>query len=156
MRTEPRRAPRVAVGAVVVDPCGRVLLIRRAKPPGLGHWTLPGGRVEPGEGVEAAALRELLEETGVEGRVVCLLGIVSIEREGFSYAIHEHLVEPMSPGPLRPGDDAAEAIWVDAGALSALGVLPDAIAVIERGLDEARAQGLVALRAEDPASGERA
>jgi mutator protein MutT len=159
MQTEPGRtppAPRIAVGAVVVEPGGRVLLIRRARPPGLGHWTLPGGRLEAGETLEAAVVRELREETGLEGRVVCELGVVVIEREGYSFAIHEYLLEAVSRGPLSAGDDAAEARWVATGDLEALGVLPDALAVILRGVDEAKARGLAAPARGGPANGERA
>jgi len=53
-----------------------VLLIRRGKPPRLGEWSLPGGRIEWGERAEAAALRELREETAVEGAILGLLDVV--------------------------------------------------------------------------------
>lgn len=56
--------PVVAVGVVVIDD-DRVLLVQRAKPPSVGRWTVPGGKVELGESLEEAALRELLEETGM-------------------------------------------------------------------------------------------
>jgi ADP-ribose pyrophosphatase YjhB (NUDIX family) len=128
-----------AVGAVVLDAAGRVLLIRRGRPPGVGRWTLPGGRVERGESLEEAVLRELREETALEARVQCPLGTVSIEREGFRYVIHEHLVAPLGDGALRPGDDAAEVRWVARHELEALGVLTDAIAVIDRGIGMAAA-----------------
>jgi ADP-ribose pyrophosphatase YjhB (NUDIX family) len=129
----------LAVGAVVLDPSGRVLLIRRARPPGLGSWTLPGGRVEEGESLQQAVVRELREETALEGRVECALGAVTVERDGFRYVIHEHLVVPDGPGPfvLRAGDDAAEVRWACRNELDALGVLPDAIAVIDQGMAEA-------------------
>jgi ADP-ribose pyrophosphatase YjhB (NUDIX family) len=132
--------PLHAVGAVVLDAAGRVLLIRRGRPPGLGTWTLPGGRVEPGESYEDAVLRELREETALEARVQGPLGAVTLEREGFRYVIHEHLAFPCTEGPLRPGDDAAEVRWVPRHELDALGVLPDAVAVIDRGIAEATAR----------------
>lgn len=107
--------PVIVVGAVVFDPADRVVLVRRAKPPRAGAWTLPGGHVEAGETLEAAVVREVREETGVEARVVCALGVVEVAAEGFSYAIHEHLLvavdlqryrEPPTtrrmPGGLRP------------------------------------------------------
>jgi 8-oxo-dGTP diphosphatase len=136
--------PTVAVGAVVIERTGRVLLVRRARPPGLGTWTLPGGRVEPGESLEGAVLRELREETALEARVRCHLETVTIEREGFAYSIHEHLVEPTGAGPLRAGDDAAEVRWATRSELETLGVLPDAVAVIDRGIAMAVKLGLVA------------
>ena len=51
---------------VIVDDDGRVLLVKRGRAPQRGRWSVPGGRVEPGESFEAAAAREALEETGLE------------------------------------------------------------------------------------------
>jgi 8-oxo-dGTP diphosphatase len=134
----PQAEPRVvaAAGAVVFDEPGRrVLLVRRGRAPSLGEWTLPGGRIEPGESPEAAVVRELREETGVEGRVVASLGVVAIAREGVTYSIHEFLLapDPQSDAAPRPGDDAAAVRWVPREALEALGVRADAREVIERG-----------------------
>ena len=53
------------VGAVVHDAAGRLLMVRRANEPGRGQWSLPGGRVEPGESDASALARELREETGL-------------------------------------------------------------------------------------------
>src|ERR1019366_8751461 len=106
-----------------------------------GEWTLPGGRVEAGETPEVAVVRELREETALEGRVVASLGVVTVAREGETYAIHEYLVRPAKPSRanagVRAGDDAADVRWVEAGELAALGVRSDAVAVIERGLAHA-------------------
>ena len=54
------------VGAVVTDRDARLLLIRRGHDPGAGLWSLPGGHVEPGETDEAAVVREVAEETGLD------------------------------------------------------------------------------------------
>ncbi|HLK36977.1 MAG TPA: NUDIX domain-containing protein [Polyangiaceae bacterium] len=135
---EPRRT--LAVGVVVVDGGGRVLLVRRAHPPSEGAWTLPGGHVEPGEPLEAAALRELREETSLRARIVCALGPVAIDREGRAFEIHEFLAAPLGPTDPRAGDDAADARWVERHELDALGVHPEAIAVIDRALAEAGAR----------------
>jgi ADP-ribose pyrophosphatase YjhB (NUDIX family) len=129
----------LAVGAVVLDREGRVLLIRRAHPPSAGAWTLPGGRVEPGESTEAAIVREVMEETALETHVRCSLGLVRITREGLSFHIHEYLVVPVDDRCPRAGDDAAEVRWAFRSELAALGVHPEALAVIDRGLAEARA-----------------
>ena len=133
------------MGAVIVDRSGRLLLVRRGRPPGVGTWSLPGGHVEAGETLEAAVVREVREETGVATRVVCGLGVVALEREGFVYAIHEHLLVPLADGahPVA-GDDADDARWVSREELVALGVRGDAVAVIERGLAEAKARRLLA------------
>jgi len=128
----------------VVDRAGHVLVVRRGRPPGLGDWSLPGGKLEHGETVEAAIVREVREETAVHATVVCGLGVVTVEREGYAYAIHEHLLAPVAVRPApSAGDDATEARWVDRGELAALGLRADAIAVIDAGLVEARARGWI-------------
>jgi 8-oxo-dGTP diphosphatase len=124
----------VAAGAVVLDPNERVLLVRRGRAPAAGEWTLPGGRVEEGESPGAAAVRELHEETAVDGSVVASLGVVEVEREGIRYSIHEYLVALAGEGLARASDDAADVRWAERDELAALGVRADAIAVIDRGL----------------------
>jgi mutator protein MutT len=128
----------VAAGAVLVDARGRVLLVRRGHAPAAGEWTLPGGRVEEGESPEEALLRELREETAIDGRVVASLGVVTISREGAEYAIHEYLVTPARDDMARAGDDAAEVRWAHRGELASIGVRADAIAVVDRGLARLR------------------
>ena len=127
-----------AVGAVVLRADGQVLVVRRGKAPSKGAWTLPGGRVELGETREAAIEREVREETGLEVRAVLEVAVVPIDREGFSYAIHEYLCVPrgdeMSFAALTPGDDADDARWVEPGDLAALGVSVEARDVIERAM----------------------
>ncbi|HEX8791087.1 MAG TPA: NUDIX domain-containing protein [Polyangiaceae bacterium] len=145
MPAPPQAEPELAVGAVVVDAQGRVLLVRRGRPPSVGSWSLPGGHVEPGETLEAAIAREVLEETAVRARVVCALGVVPVAREGYAYEIHEHLLVPLelAPDP-RGGDDAADARWVHPADAAAMGLRPDAQAVVASGLAEARRRGLLA------------
>src|ERR1039458_2879297 len=62
------------VGAVVTDSPGRLLLIKRGHEPGAGLWSLPGGRIEPGETDAEALVREMLEETGLTVEPGRLLG----------------------------------------------------------------------------------
>jgi 8-oxo-dGTP diphosphatase len=95
------------VGAVVHDSAGRLLLVRRANEPGRGQWSLPGGRVEPGESDAFAVARELREETGLEVRVGSLIG--SVQRG--SYLIFDYAAEAVG-GELSAGDDASAAAWV--------------------------------------------
>ena len=64
MQREFPSAPLVGVGAVIVE-AGRVLLVRRGTEPLKGHWSLPGGLVELGEGLLNAVVREVREETGL-------------------------------------------------------------------------------------------
>ena len=127
----------VAVGAVVVRSDGRVLLIRRGRAPGLGSWTIPGGKVEPGETVEGAVVREVREETGLSVRVVAPLSVVPLDGEGFSYAIHEHLCsvdDESNAAATRPGDDADDVRWASPAELEALGVSAEARSVIALGI----------------------
>jgi 8-oxo-dGTP diphosphatase len=112
------------VGAVVVDNDGRLLVIRRGRPPGEGLWSLPGGRVEPGETDAAAVIRELREETGLEATAGRLIG--SVDRPGpggVTYDIHDYAAV-VTGGGLRAGDDAADARWVTPAALRELPTTP--------------------------------
>jgi 8-oxo-dGTP diphosphatase len=108
------------VGAVVRDAGGRLLVVRRGRPPEAGRWSLPGGRVEPGESDAAAVARELREETGLLVTVGDLVG--RVERagpHGQVYDIHDYAAE-VAGGRLNAGDDAADVRWVTAAELRAL------------------------------------
>ena len=104
----------------------RVLLIRRRNPPFEGHWALPGGFVEPGEPLEAAARRELLEETAVEpARLEQLhtFGDPGRDPRGWTISVAYLAVLDSDEGlALRPqaGDDAAGVGWFDLAALPPL------------------------------------
>jgi 8-oxo-dGTP pyrophosphatase MutT (NUDIX family) len=120
---------------------GRVLVIQRARAPGLGTWTLPGGKVEPGESPAGAVVREVLEETGIRVRVVARLEVVPLDGEGFSYAIHEHLcLVDGDDATTCPGDDAADARWVLPSELEALGVSPAVRRIVSLALTRAEAR----------------
>jgi 8-oxo-dGTP diphosphatase len=134
----------LAVGAVVVDGTGRVLLVQRGRPPAVGSWSLPGGRVEAGEAPEAAIVREAREETALRTRVECELGTVLVEREGFRYAVHEFLLVSVGGTSACAGDDASDLCWASTEDFERLGVTPEILAVIARGLAEARRRGLTA------------
>jgi ADP-ribose pyrophosphatase YjhB (NUDIX family) len=69
--------PKVAVGTIIRDERDHVVLVRRAIEPGYGKWVFPGGYVDRGEEVQAAALREAREETGLDIRLDRLLNIYS-------------------------------------------------------------------------------
>lgn len=103
------------VGGLAYDEHGRLLLIRRGRPPGRGRWSLPGGRVEAGEDDAAALIREMAEETGLDVQPGTLAGRVVRGR----YAIADYRCA-VTGGRLRAGDDAADARWCSAADLAAL------------------------------------
>jgi 8-oxo-dGTP diphosphatase len=109
----------VCAGAVVRDSGGRLLLIRRANPPSEGLWSLPGGRVEPGESPAAAAAREVREETGLEVEVGTLLGSVEIG----DYLVHDFAATVVG-GELVAGDDASDARWCSTADAALLPLTP--------------------------------
>jgi 8-oxo-dGTP diphosphatase len=101
----------VCVGAVVVGD-DDLLMIRRGHGPGAGEWSVPGGRVEPGETVAEALVREVAEETGLE--VVCgeLLGFVERIHDDRHFVILDFWATALERREPRAGDDAVEARWV--------------------------------------------
>lgn len=103
--------PEVCVGAVVLDE-GRLLLVRRGHGPAAGEWSLPGGRVEQGETLAEAVLRELVEETGVEGVCDELVGWVERIGPDHHFVILDFSVTVLEGTTPRAGGDAAEAEWV--------------------------------------------
>jgi len=69
--------PKVAVGTIIANDRGQVVLVRRAIEPGHGLWVFPGGYVDKGEKVTSAAIREAMEEAGLEIRIDRLLNVYS-------------------------------------------------------------------------------
>ncbi|MPZ95672.1 MAG: NUDIX domain-containing protein [Propionibacteriales bacterium] len=112
------------VGALVHDDQGRLLVVLRAHDPGAGRWSIPGGRVEPGESDPVAAAREVWEETRLVVAVGDLVG--SVERDGLGgsvYDIYDYAATYVS-GDLAAASDAADARWVTAAELARLPCTP--------------------------------
>jgi 8-oxo-dGTP diphosphatase len=105
-------APEVAVGAVC-EHDDALLLVRRGRGPAAGEWSIPGGRVERGETLHEAVVRETAEETGLEVVVDRFLGWVERIDDAYHYVILDFAVTALDPTQTpEAGDDAAEAAWV--------------------------------------------
>ncbi|MGH9245905.1 MAG: NUDIX hydrolase [Acidimicrobiales bacterium] len=103
--------PEVCVGAIAVDD-GQLLMIRRGRGPAAGSWTLPGGRVERGETLAEAVVRELAEETSLEAVCGDLVGWVERIADDYHYVILDFAVTVLDIRDPVAGTDAAEAAWV--------------------------------------------
>lgn len=131
-------SPIVGVGAVIIAD-GKVVLIKRKYEPLAGQWSLPGGRLELGETLEAGLAREMLEETGLEidvGPVIEVFDRILLDEERrvrFHYVLIDYLCRPLG-GNLSGGSDVDLAIWVDPADLKTYQLTEKALAVIERGL----------------------
>lgn len=126
--------PWVGIGVVAFrDDC--VLLARRGRPPRQGSWSLPGGAQRLGERAEAAARRELLEETGIEVGPLELAAVVdALAFDGgggvqFHYTIVDYCAR-WTAGDARPGDDAAAVAWAAMADLADYDLTPDVLRVI--------------------------
>lgn len=120
-REYPER-PIVGIGGVVIDE-GRALLVRRGSEPLLGEWSIPGGTLELGETLEEGVARELLEETGLEVRIVELIEVfdrIYVENTAgtakgkkgprFHYVIADYLCQWMGGQPAA-GSDVTDVVF---------------------------------------------
>lgn len=118
------------VGAVITDESGRMLLILRSHEPGKGLWSVPGGRIEPGETDEQAVIREVREETGLKVTCGRLLGAAVLAgTAGAIVDVRDYVADVAggaAAGAAVAGDDAAGLRWVtpaQADAMEARGEL---------------------------------
>jgi ADP-ribose pyrophosphatase YjhB (NUDIX family) len=114
--------PEVCVGGVAVDG-ERLLLVRRGRGPAAGEWSVPGGRVEAGETLAEAVVREVAEETGLEGVCGRFLGYVERIGDSYHFVICDFEVVVLDVAEPVPGDDAAEARWVPLGEVADLALV---------------------------------
>jgi 8-oxo-dGTP diphosphatase len=143
MSAEPLRRdypdrPIVGVGAVIIDR-GRVVLVKRGSPPLLGEWSLPGGVVELGETLRAAAEREAREETGLTvkaGEVIEVLDRIIPGKAGapqYHYVLIDFLCT-VQGGVLKAGGDAADVCWAKENELAEYKLEMPALGVIRKAL----------------------
>jgi len=131
-------SPIVGVGAVIVQD-GKVVLIKRRYEPLAGQWSLPGGRLELGETLEAGVAREMVEETGLAidvGPVIEVFDRILLDQERrvrFHYVLIDYLCRPLG-GTLQAGSDVDAAIFVVPSDLVRYQLTGKTLAVIERGL----------------------
>jgi ADP-ribose pyrophosphatase YjhB (NUDIX family) len=111
--------PILAVSAAVFRQ-GRVLIVRRARAPMLGHYSLPGGVVEIGETLAAAAARELEEEVGVSARIIAFnRHVEAIAHEGDRIRTHfviASFVARWTGGEARVSHEVDRVDWIDPAA----------------------------------------
>lgn len=135
--------PVVGVGGVIIEE-GRALLIRRGSEPLLGQWSIPGGTLELGESLVQGVARELLEETGVEVRVLDVIEVFDRiypepvggaheagARPKFHYVIVDYLCERLSGQP-RAASDVTEVAYAAEDELEQFALTPTATRVLRR------------------------
>jgi len=125
--TSPKIASRIVLGvaAVIWNGRGDVLLIRRAKEPRKGQWSLPGGKLEFGETLIEGVRREVREETGLEVEILGLIDVAETIRDAEAGAANDHFVlidysARVISGTAVAASDAAEARWFALAELDAL------------------------------------
>ncbi len=126
--------PAVGVSGVVFNSEGDVLLIRRGKSPAFGQWSVPGGKLEPGESLAEACRREIKEETGLDVELKAIIAVVERRIENFHYVIIDFLAIPASDCSRQPvpQSDAIEARWVKLDELQQLELVAGLAEIIGR------------------------
>lgn len=127
--------PIFGVGAIIFEG-EKVLLIKRGQPPLEGRWSIPGGAQEAGESVEEALTREIMEETGLEIKIIkfaTMVDLIDLDEAGKArhhYTVADYICTVVG-GELRAGGDAADVQWVAIKDLGKLDLTPKAKEVIE-------------------------
>jgi len=133
--------PIVGVGGVVVQN-GRVVLVRRAKAPRMGEWSIPGGMLELGETLRAGVAREIEEETGLQVKSEVVLDVFDsivtdpAGKTQYHYVLVDYLCSVMG-GELRAASDVSDVRWATLEEVLSLVKREMTVGVIRKGLDEA-------------------
>jgi ADP-ribose pyrophosphatase len=128
--------PRLAVGAVVFEG-GKILLVKRNKAPQKGKWAIPGGSVKLGETLQAAAEREVREETGLRVQAkepFHTFDLIEKDVEGkilFHYVIVD-LHADYKGGNIKPADDASDARWFGPEEVETIGTSASTIELLRK------------------------
>jgi 8-oxo-dGTP diphosphatase len=144
VRREYPDRPIVGVGGVVVQN-GRVVLVRRAKAPRKGEWSIPGGMLELGETLRDGVAREIEEETGLKVKseeVLDVFDSIVIDADGktqYHYVLVDYLCSVIE-GELRAASDVSEARWATLEEVVSLVKREMTVGVIRKGLDTARSE----------------
>lgn len=137
--------PVVGIGGVIIDD-GRAVLIRRGSEPLLGEWSIPGGTLELGETLEEGVTRELLEETGIEVRILELIEVFDriypgnrAATEGekkprFHYVIADYLCEKLGGEP-RAGSDVTDLVFAREGELGRFHLTETATRILKKAFE---------------------
>lgn len=123
----------IGVSGIVFNRHREVLLIRRNQAPAQGLWSIPGGKLEPGETLTEACRREIEEETGLNIRILSLVALVERRIENFHYVIADFLVELIDGECQAPiaNSDVSEACWIALDRLGQYELVPGLRDIIE-------------------------
>jgi 8-oxo-dGTP diphosphatase len=138
--------PIVGIGVVVLE-SNKVLMIRRAKPPRQGQWSLPGGAQELGETIFDAARREVLEETGLDIKILGMVDVVDSIRSDdlgnvqYHYTLIDLVAITTSSIVPIAGSDASEAAWMSLEEISSLELWSETNRIINLAIEMANVLG---------------
>jgi 8-oxo-dGTP diphosphatase len=129
--------PSIGVGGILFNGHRQVLLIKRSQPPAQGLWSIPGGKLEPGESLAEACRREFYEETNLAVEVKHIIAVVERRLEGFHYVIVDFYVQLADEDNcvLIAQSDVDEARWVGLDELGEYGLVVGLGEIIRRVFD---------------------
>ncbi len=131
-RSAAPRIQEIPAVSVALLRAGQVLLVRRGQAPSRGLYAFPGGRIEPGETVEAAARRELLEETGLAAGELAVLTEIGIDSQRHGRPVRYRLTVltgTWQGGEAVAADDAEAVGWFGLGELADLPITPSTLEI---------------------------